>query len=208
MIAANPTRARRTLALGLALLLGGLFASHASAVAVCQKTSKKGKLSFKLREACLTEKGEVEVSLGTRTQAFHSSNEEQVIIDGDDIALPIDGTNDTFSFDTTSESSDVVVTFTAGCSTIDESGAGWVDIDINVNGAAVPPTDLPTNAFCFETGVNDEVRHTASYTVAVEDLPAGSHSIQVIADNQSLTGGIVGFPILSDVSLVVTVHEN
>ncbi len=102
----------------------------------------------------------------------------------------------------------MVVTFTAGCSTIDESGAGWVDIDINVNGAAVPPTDLPTNAFCFETGVNDEVRHTASYTVAVEDLPAGSHSIQVIADNQSLTGGIVGFPILSDVSLVVTVHEN
>ena len=89
-----------------------------------------------------------------------------------------------------------------------QSGAGWVDIDVNVNGAAVPPTDLPTNAFCFETGVNDEVRHTASYTVAVEDLPAGSHSIQVIADNQSLTGGIVGFPILSDVSLVVTVHEN
>jgi hypothetical protein len=208
MIAATPTRTRRTLALGLALLLGGLFASHASAVAVCQKTSKKGKLSFKLREACLTDKGEVEVNVGTRTAAFHTSNEEQVTIDGDGIALPIDGTSDTFAFDTTSASSDVVVTFTASCSTIDETGAGWVDIDVNVDGATVSPTNLPTNAFCFETGINDEVRHTASYTVAVEDLAAGSHSIQVLANNESLTGGIVGFPILSAVSLVVTVHEN
>jgi hypothetical protein len=208
MIALNPNFVRRALALGLAALLGGLFASQTSAVAVCQKTSKKGKHSFKLRDACLTEKGEVEVNVGTRTTVFHSSNEEQVTIDQDNLALPIDGTNNSFSFETTSESSDVVVTFTAGCSTIDETGAGWVDIDMNVDGTVVPPTDLPTNAFCFETGINDEVRHTASYTVAVEDLAAGSHSIQVFANNESLTGGIVGFPILSDVSLVVTVHEN
>jgi len=208
MIALNPNFVRRALALGLAALLGGLFASQTSAVSVCQKTSKKGKHSFKLRDACLTDKGEVAVNVGTRTTVFHSSNEEQVLIDGDNIALPIDGTSNTFSFDTTSESSDVVVTFTAGCHALDTSGGGWVDIDLNVDGTAVPPTDLPRNGFCFQTGANDEVEHTASYTVAVEDLPAGSHSIQVLASNVSLTGGLLGFPTLGDVSLVVTVHEN
>jgi len=73
-----------------------------------------------------------------------------------------------------------------------------------VDSAAVAPTDLPRNGFCFQTGANDEVEHTASYSVAVEDLAAGTHTVQVAASNVSLTPTA----FLGDVSLVVTVHEN
>jgi hypothetical protein len=207
----TPTLARRALAFGLAALLGGLFASQVSAAVVCQKTNKKGKHSFKIRDACLTEKGEVAVNVGTRTTVLHSfaalSGGGEVFIDGDDIAVPLDDASTTVSFDTTAASSSVVVTFSAGCSVLDTSGGGWIDIDINVDDTPVPPTDQPTNAFCFQTGANDEVRHTGSFTVAVEDLAAGSHSIEVLASNVSLSGGLFG-PSMSDVSLVVTVHEN
>jgi hypothetical protein len=196
--------ARCALALGTAALLGGLAATPASAVAVCQKESKNGKLSFKLRETCNTAKGEVEVAVGTRTEVYHTFTDTQQEMSGDDIALPIDGVNTSFSFETTSASSDVVITFTAGCHINDASGGGWIDVDLRVNGTAVPPTDLPRNGFCFQTGANDETELTNSYTVAVEDLPAGTHSIQAVASNVSVTPN----PFLGDVSLVVTVHEN
>jgi hypothetical protein len=204
MIAANPTRARRTLALGLALLLGGLFASHASAVAVCQKTSKKGKNTFKLRDACLTDKGEVEVSVGTRTEVYRATTDAQQDVINDDTAIAIDGANTSFSFDTTAPSADVVINFTAGCHIVDASGGGWIDIEIRLDDAAVPPSDLARNGFCWNAGANDETEFTNSYTVAVEDLEPGTHSIQVITTNASLSPTA----FLGDVSLVVTVHEN
>lgn len=203
MIGTNPAF-RGALSLALATLLGGLLASQASAVVVCQKESKNGKLSFKLREACNTAKGEVEVSVGTRTSVFHTFTDSQQAISGSDIALPIDGVNTSFSFDTTGASSDVVVTFTAGCHVLDATGGGWIDVDLVVDGTEVPPSDLPRNGFCLNTGANDEVEHTNSYTVAVEDLAAGTHSVQVLASNVSLTPSA----FLGDVSLVVTVHEN
>jgi hypothetical protein len=190
--------------LGLtAVVAAGLVASPVSAVVVCQK-EKAGKLSFKLREACRTDKGEVEAPIGTRTQVFHSFTDSTQAISGSDIALPVDGAATSLSFETTAASADVVVTFTAGCRTIDETGGGWLDVDLVVDGTAVAPTDLPRNAFCFQTGVNEEVQHTASYTVAVNDLAAGTHSVQVLASNVSVTPTA----FLGDVSLVVTVHEN
>lgn len=204
MIGTNPAFARHALALGLAALLGGLYAASASAVVVCQKEGKNGKLSFKLRESCNAEKGEVEAPIGTRTTVFHTFTDSQQAISGSDIALPIDGVNTGFSFDTTGASSDVVVTFTAGCHVLDSTGGGWIDVDLVVDGTEVPPSDLPRNGFCLNTGANDEVEHTNSYTVAVEDLAPGTHSVQVLASNVSLTPSA----FLGDVSLVVTVHEN
>lgn len=194
----------RTLSVALAALLGGsLLANAASAVVVCQK-ERNGKLTFKLREACRTDKGEVEAPVGTRTQVFHTFTDSQQAISGSDIALPIDGVNTSFSFDTTAASADVVVNFTAGCHILDSTGGGWLDVDLVVDGTEVPPSDLPRNGFCFNTGANDEVEHTNSYTVAVEDLAAGTHSVQALVSNVSVTPNA----FMGDVSLVVTVHEN
>ena len=203
MTATHRTLAPRAFAFGLVALLGGLVASPSSAVVVCQK-EMNGKLSFKLREACKTDTGEVEAPVGTRTSVFHTFTDSQQEISGQDIALPIDGVNTSFSFETTGASSDVVVTFTAGCHVLDATGGGWIDVDLVVDGTEVPPSDLPRNGFCLNTGANDEVEHTNSYTVAVEDLAAGTHSIQVLASNVSLSPSA----FLGDVSLVVTVHEN
>jgi hypothetical protein len=196
--------ARRAGAAALAAALGSAFSSPAGAVAICQKTSKTGKLSFKLRETCNVAKGETEVSVGTRTQVFHSFSDSQQEISTSDIALPIDGVNTSFSFETTAESSDVVITFSAGCQINDATGGGWVDLDLRVDGADVAPTDLPRNGFCFQVGASDETQMTNSYTVAVEDLAAGTHSVQAIVSNVAVTPN----PFLGDVSLVVTVHEN
>jgi hypothetical protein len=194
----------RAFALGFAALLGGsLLAGSASAVVICQK-EKAGKLTFKLREACRTDKGEVEAPIGTRSRVFHTFTDSQQAISGDDIALPIDGVNTSFSFDTTAASADVVVTFTAGCHILDSTGGGWLDVDLVVDGTAVPPTDLPRNGFCFNTGANDEVEHTNSYTVALEGLAAGTHSIQALVSNVAISPNA----FMGDVSLVVTVHEN
>lgn len=204
MIAWNPARVRTALAVGLVFVIASLSASSVSAVAVCQKTSKSGKVSFKLREACRTEKGEVEVSLGTRTTVYHSFTDTQQPISGDDVLLAIDGGNTSLAFETTSESSDVVITFTAGCHVLDSTGGGWIDIELRLDGVAIAPSDLARNGFCFQTGANDEVEHTASYTVAVSDLAAGNHSVTAVGDNVSLTPSA----FLGDVSLVVTVHEN
>jgi hypothetical protein len=201
----TPRRAAlAALALGAAAVLAGsLLAQAASAVVVCQK-EKAGKLTFKLREACRTEKGEVEAPVGTRTRVFHTFTDSQQAISGSDIALPIDGVDTGFSFDTTAASADVVVTFSAGCHTLDETGVGWLDVDLVVDGTSVPPTDLPRNGFCIVTGLNDEVEQTNSYTVAVTGLAPGSHSVQALVSNVSLTPNA----FMGDVSLVVTVHEN
>src|SRR4029453_9477507 len=186
-----------------ALLCAAFLASQASAVVVCQK-EKNGKLSFKLREVCREDKGEVEAPIGTRTRVFHTFTASPQAISGDDIALPIDGVDTSFSFDTTASSADVVVSFNAGCHTRDETGGGWLDVDLAVDGTEVPPPDLPPNGFCFVTGTNDEVEHTVSYSVAVTGLAAGAHSVQALVSNVSLTP----MAFMGDVSLVVTVHEN
>jgi hypothetical protein len=209
MIPKSPVRKHRTLSrtltLGFAALLGGsLLASQVSAVVICQK-ERNGKLSFKLREACRTDKGETEAPIGTRTQVFHTFTDSQQAISGDDIALPVDGASTSFSFETTSESSDVVIAFTAGCHTNDTTGGGWLDVDLVLDGTTVAPTDLPRNGFCIVVGASpEEVEQTNSYTVAVENVPAGSHSVQALASNVSVTP----FAFMGDVSLVVTVHEN
>jgi hypothetical protein len=209
MIQNASTLARRSLrnALGTALatLLGiGLLAAQADGVAVCQKTNKHGKSTFKLRDACRTDKGEVEVSLGTRTVVYHTSTDSQEAISGAGNLLPIDGDSTTLLFDTTAASSDVVITFTAGCHTKDDSGLGFLDVDLVLDGTAVAPSDLARNGFCIVVGATpEEVEQTNSYTVAVDNVAAGPHSVQVLASNASVSPNA----FLGDVSLVVTVHE-
>jgi hypothetical protein len=196
---------RTALGTGLATLLGiGLVAAQAQGVVVCQKTNKHGKSSFKLRDACRTDKGEVEVSLGTRTAVYHTSTDSQQAISGSGIAIPVDGDSTTLLFETTAESSDVVITFTAGCHTKDDSGLGFLDVDLVLDGTAVAPSDLARNGFCIVVGATpEEVEQTNSYTVAVEDVMAGAHAVQVLASNASVSPNA----FLGDVSLVVTVHE-
>ena len=209
MFLEHPVRTHRTLrhtpGRRSALLAGVLLlASQASAVVICQKENH-GKPSFKLREACRTDKGETEAPIGTRTTVYHGSSDSQQAISGSDIALPVAGAATSLTFETTAASSDVVIAFSAGCHTNDTTGGGWLDLALVLDGTTVPPTDLPRNGFCIVVGASpEEVEQTNSYTVAVNDVPAGLHSVQALASNVSVTP----FAFMGDVSLVVTVHEH
>jgi len=94
-----------------------------------------------------------------------------------------------------------VITFSAECAVDAPAGSftGWVDIDILVNGIAVPPTDQTSDAFCSSNGtVGFDGWATQSISVA-RKLNAGPHTIEVRA---RLNGGATGGWI-SDTALVV-----
>lgn len=93
------------------------------------------------------------------------------------------------------------ITFSAECAVDAAAGSftAWVDIDILVNGIAIPPTDLTSDAFCASNGTAGfDGWATQSITVA-KKLAPGPQTIEVRA---RLNGGATGGWI-SDTALVV-----
>lgn len=90
------------------------------------------------------------------------------------------------------------LTFSAECAVVAPS-AGYLDIDIRVNGAAVSPTHEANNVFCIANGTPVlDGWERGSIGVAV-DLLAGTNTIEVVfTPTNGATGGWIG-----DTALVV-----
>lgn len=94
-----------------------------------------------------------------------------------------------------------IITFSAECAVDAAAGVftAWVDIDILVDGVALPPTNVTTDAFCASNGtVGLDGWATQSVSVA-KKLGPGSHTVEVRA---RLNGGATGGWI-SDTALVI-----
>jgi len=193
-----------------------LCSQGAFAQVLCEKLNKKGKAKYKIRTECLLQKGETVATLGGQTPAaeparlFHTSTEETTNIVGDtDIQLSddpgIDGT--IFQFDTTAESTDASITFSADCGLLATGASGWLDIDVVVDGVPLSPLANGATRFCQ---IGDAVLGTtpitgrtyaSSYTVVAEDLTPGSHAVTI---STSVLGGPLDVAIQRPVLAIAT----
>jgi hypothetical protein len=72
----------------------------------------------------------------------------------------------------------VVILFNAECSVDAFDDTTWVDIDVLVDGVAVPPSN-GDNAFCTSTG-DEQLQHwVRASTYVAKAVAAGSHTVQV-----------------------------
>lgn len=88
-----------------------------------------------------------------------------------------------------------VLTYSAECTVDAPAGNNfaWLDIDVYVNGVAVPPTAGTADAFCSADGVAGFGGYTRpSITIAINPV-AGANSVRILARlNAGATGGWLG----------------
>jgi hypothetical protein len=141
-----------------------------------------------------------------QTEVYHTVNGSNQT-DNVDVLLDLGGAaGDTYSFPTTAASTDVVIHFTAECGHSSGSTPEWVHIDLSLDGAVLPPTDHATkeDALCTSDGSGNFNYTRTSVTSVVEDVPAGNHSVQILAG----IGFGTGSWWIGDLSLVVITHED
>jgi hypothetical protein len=94
-----------------------------------------------------------------------------------------------------------VLTYSAECSVDAPSGNrnAWVDVDIQVNGVGLPPTDIDTDTFCGADGVVGFSNFAHPSVTVVAPMNAGSNVVRVLG---KFHGGATGGWI-SDSALVV-----
>jgi hypothetical protein len=94
-----------------------------------------------------------------------------------------------------------VLTYSAECSVDAPTGnsAAIVDIDIEVNGVGLPPTDISTDTFCGADGVVGFSNFTHPSVTVLAPMNAGSNVVRVLG---KFHGGATGGWI-SDSALVV-----
>jgi hypothetical protein len=82
----------------------------------------------------------------------------------------------------------VAILFSAECTASTASASAWVDLDIRVDGIAVPESDDTDDAFCTSTGGGAD--WVSSGIHVTQDLAAGAHTVEVRAQLQnSLAAG-------------------
>lgn len=94
-----------------------------------------------------------------------------------------------------------VITYSAECTVDAPAGNNfaWVDIDLEVNGAAVAPTVGTSDAFCSADGVAGFGGYVRASVTTVAQLVAGANTVRVLGKFQGgATGGWLG-----DTSIVV-----
>ncbi len=92
----------------------------------------------------------------------------------------------------------LLITFSAECSS--SGTAGWVDIDVLVDGVAQAPTNQTADAFCSNnTTVGHDGWVRGSVTLVTGSIPIGAHTVSILGRiNAGSTGGW-----LSDTATVV-----
>ena len=132
------------------------------------------------------------LTFGARNANFSSSSTTPVLV-------PITAAGGTtLDFSTSEPNRPVIISFSAECAAA--GTAGWVNIDILVDGQAVAPTNQTSDAFCSadSTAGFDHWVTAAMQTVAI--IPAaGAHTLQIRA---TATGGSTGVWV-SDSATVV-----
>jgi hypothetical protein len=99
----------------------------------------------------------------------------------------------------------VLISFTAECSVEAPNTGTYLNIDIFVDGAAVPPSDATEDAFCGSAGTNTLDSWIAAGMQVTIDLLPGAHTIQVRGD---LINDAVGDRWhVGDLSLIVVGQE-
>jgi hypothetical protein len=115
-------------------------------------------------------------------------------------SIPLNSTNaTTLAFSTTADNQAIMIKYSAECGVTGTGVGQWLDIDILVDGVAVPPTAGTADAFCttdkvFSSNSWKMVGVNALYTVPVK----GAHTIQI---QGKLFGAKTGW--LGDSSLVI-----
>jgi len=127
------------------------------------------------------------------------------------VALMVDGggtTPDTLKFKTTAAKTKLTITFSAECSVQGVTNESWLNIDIQLDGVSISPTDEPSNedAFCTSHGTNAaDTWATHSITVLASGVTPGKHTVQVLANIEN--GDLNAEWWVGDVSLVVVVEK-
>lgn len=191
-----PFRGRR-LFVALAVLLAlGLLPALVSAQVVCEKTSRSGKVKYRLRDACNTGKGEAvaaDFAPAPRASVEHFVG-EGAVLGSPYQPTAIDGDATSVQAMTSAASTDLVVVFHAECQS--SGSLEWVDVDVKVDGVARGSTANPSgfDAFCGGTHYA-----THSVTVVAKELPAGPHTVTVEARDTGGLGslGDVGLTLIS-----------
>ncbi len=115
-------------------------------------------------------------------------------------ALPLTSSNaNTVNFNIPGKKRErIVITYTAHCSA-EGPKTGFVDIDIEVDGIEISPTNVPGDVFCSadDTLANDSLVHAT--IIGVKTLDPGNHTVQVFA---TATGGATQFQLGSSTLVV------
>lgn len=139
---------------------------------------------------------------------YGATNVDAVVYAGDSgintlyLGTDLDGgdAGDTLTF-RVKKRSEVVILFNAECAVRGTTG-GWINLDILVDGVAVPPSDQD-NAFCAGKGTTKLDEWASNVVNAVVKLEAGDHDVQV---NVNAYGGVTEYRI-DDTSLIVIVPK-
>lgn len=134
--------------------------------------------------------------------ATHTRNANYTYAEGTTPFVPLnDAGATTITFNTGVRNQKVIVSYTAECGIIDNKNDTWVNIDIQVDGVAIRPTNNTSDAFCSSTN-NAGYNWNMSAVNAVYIVPnPGVHTVRIRAAVQSGNGGATGW--LGDTSLVV-----
>lgn len=117
----------------------------------------------------------------------------------DDQTMLLDlGSGTSFDFQLASNSV-VAIFFTASCAVVSSDDITWVDVDIRVDGIAVPPTDTPEPFCTHQSNVVSVSRD------AVVTLSAGPHSVEIAARLFSFDPGELWR--VANKSLILVVQE-
>ena len=197
----------RLLAGAGALALANLAFGAAHAQVICEKVSKPGK--FKIRDACKDGKESQIVDLAAlitledvaeppRTFVFGSLGSFETI-DSNAEFLPLDGSERSFSFETTGDVTDLAITFASECTL--NSTLAEVELTVFLDGAKIVPHDSGDETRFCAAWSTDLIGHTHSLSTVVEGVAAGVHTLQV----QVRTTGGAG--ILDDTTVTIVASE-
>lgn len=92
----------------------------------------------------------------------------------------------------------IVITYTAHCSA-EGPVSGFVDIDIEVDGIEISPTNVPGDIFCSTDNTAGMDSWVHASIIGVKTLDPGNHTVEVFA---TATQGATGFQLGSSTLLI------
>lgn len=130
-----------------------------------------------------------------------STTVAQVFSDSLAHVLSLNTTGGTSLTVATTGTAQLTILFNAVCSVDASDDTTYVDIDILVDGVAVPPSHAADNALCTSTG-DGELQHWVSAGMSVvKTVGAGTHTVQVRGTVRGFTAGDRW--LIDDLSLIV-----
>jgi hypothetical protein len=207
------------------LVVAGSFAApvpDAEAVVICQSKKKPSKLKLRRKSCGNKERLLQDLSLVAGPQGdpgpagppgpagvtsiFNVTNTTSQVytgIDSQSVLLESPGVT-IVEVETTGESTDVLITFSAECTVRSTTNFTWLNLDLLFDGVAQSPTN-GDDAFCTSHATDSlDTWVTASFSLVVEDVPAGIHEIELTGVLVATVGdGAANSWRIDDTSLVV-----